>query len=158
MAESSFASRYNLDAIEDAYARWQVDPAAVDESWRLFFEGFQLGLQTPALPPPDGRTQTGVVRLIDAYRDLGHFLANLDPLSEPKTSYPLLELHQFGLDESDLDRTFDTHYFVGLPAGDASRAAQGPPRNVLRQHRRRVHAHPGHGHPPLAPGANGAAP
>ena len=108
MAESSFASRYNLDAIEDAYARWQVDPAAVDESWRLFFEGFELGLQTPALPPPDGRTQTGVVRLIDAYRDLGHFLAHLDPLSEPKTSYPLLELSEFGLDETDLDRTFDT--------------------------------------------------
>jgi 2-oxoglutarate dehydrogenase E1 component len=115
MAEPSFATRWNVDAIETAYARWQADPSAVDESWRLFFEGFQLGLQAPAAPPPDGRTQTGVVRLIDAYRDLGHFIADLDPLAETRTSHPLLELPQFGLDESDLDRTFDTHYFVGLP-------------------------------------------
>jgi 2-oxoglutarate dehydrogenase E1 component len=115
MAEPSFATRWNVDAIETAYARWREDPGTVDESWQLFFEGFQLGLQAPATPPPDGRTQTGVVRLIDAYRDLGHFIADVDPLAETRTSHPLLELPQFGLDESDLDRVFDTHYFVGLP-------------------------------------------
>src|SRR5229473_271575 len=89
MAEPSFATRWNVDAIEAAYARWQADPSAVDESWRIFFEGFQLGLQAPAAPPADGRTQTGVVRLIDAYRDLGHFIADVDPLAETRTSHPL---------------------------------------------------------------------
>jgi 2-oxoglutarate dehydrogenase E1 component len=115
MIQPSIATRWNLDAIEAAYRQWQQNPAAVDGSWRVFFEGFELGLQTPARPALDGRTQTGVVRLIDAYRDLGHFLAQLDPLSEAKSSYPLLELSEFGLDQSDLNRAFDTHYFVGLP-------------------------------------------
>jgi 2-oxoglutarate dehydrogenase E1 component len=87
----------------------------VDESWRLFFEGFELGVGRLATPALDSRCQTGIVRLIDAYRDLGHFIAHLDPLSEPRTSHELLELSEFGLDAADLDRTFDTSPFVGLP-------------------------------------------
>ena len=115
MMHATPATRWNLDAIESAYENWQRDPASVDASWRLFFEGFELGVGRLATPALDARCQTGVVRLIDAYRDLGHFLANLDPLSPPKTSYALLELSEFGLDDSDLDKTFDTSPFVGLP-------------------------------------------
>jgi 2-oxoglutarate dehydrogenase E1 component len=113
MSRATFATRWNLDAIEDAHQRWRQDPASVDASWRSFFEGFELGAGRGA--PGDSGTQTGLVRLIDAYRDLGHFLAHLDPLSEPPRTYPLLELSEFGLTPADLDRTFDTSYFVGLP-------------------------------------------
>jgi 2-oxoglutarate dehydrogenase E1 component len=115
MTPASFANRSNLAAIEAAYQRWRENPASVEESWRLFFEGFELGSGRTPLPAVSSGTQTSIVRLIDAYRDLGHFLAHLDPLSEPKTSYPLLELSEFGLNESDLDRVFDTSHFVGLP-------------------------------------------
>src|SRR5262249_48220278 len=118
MSHGTVANRSNLDAIETAYQRWRQDPASVDESWRNFFEGFELGMASRPAPaaPPDGRGQTGVVRLIYAYRDLGHFLAHLDPLSDPRASHPLLELSEFGLTEADLDRTFDTSPFLGLPA------------------------------------------
>jgi 2-oxoglutarate dehydrogenase E1 component len=115
MIRASAATRWNLDAIESAYQSWQRDPTSVDDSWRLFFEGFELGVGRLATPALDARCQTGVTRLIDAYRDLGHFLAHLDPLSPPKTSYALLELSEFGLDAADLDKTFDTSPFVGLP-------------------------------------------
>ncbi|MBY0527088.1 MAG: 2-oxoglutarate dehydrogenase E1 component [Gemmataceae bacterium] len=114
MGSTSFATRWNLDAIEDAYQRWRQDPRSVDESWRSFFEGFELGAGR-AESSLDTRRQIGVIRLIDAYRDLGHFLAHLDPLSDPRTSYPLLELSEFGLSEADLDRSFDTSTFLGLP-------------------------------------------
>jgi 2-oxoglutarate dehydrogenase E1 component len=109
-----FATRWNTGALETAYERWRTDPRSVDESWRLFFEGFELGRGA------DGRqtrVQTDIVRLIDGYRDLGHFLAHLDPLSERKSSYPLLELSEFGLSAADLDRPFDTHHFLGLSQG-----------------------------------------
>jgi 2-oxoglutarate dehydrogenase E1 component len=115
MTHGTFATRWNLDAVEAAYQRWQQDPNSVDASWRLFFEGFELGAAHAAVPAADSRAQSGVFRLINAYRNLGHFLARLDPLSEPRTSHPLLSLAQFGLEEGDLDHVFDTSMFVGLP-------------------------------------------
>jgi len=114
MSTPSSATRWNLDAIEDAYQRWRQSPAQVDDSWRLFFEGYELGAD-PATAALDAHAQTGVIRLIHAYRDLGHFLAHLDMFSEARKSHPQLELSEFGLSEDDLDRTFDTSPFAGMP-------------------------------------------
>jgi 2-oxoglutarate dehydrogenase E1 component len=115
MTRATPATRWNLDAIESAYKQWQQDPGSVDESWRHFFEGFELGVGRSAAPAAESRSQTAIVRLIDAYRDLGHFVAQLDPLGEPRKTHSLLELSEFGLDQGDLDRTFDTSHFAGLP-------------------------------------------
>jgi len=117
MNSSTIATRWNLAALEPAYERWRRDPNSVDPEWRLFFEGFELGAATPGGEGLQARAQTDIVRLIDAYRDLGHFQAHLDPLSDQKSSYPLLDLSEFGLAEADLDRTFDTHHFLGLSRG-----------------------------------------
>jgi len=46
----------------------------------------------------------GVFDLIHSYRELGHLIANLDPLGENQTSHPLLELSEFGFNEQDLNR------------------------------------------------------
>ena len=120
MSVVRFATRWNLDAIEAAYRRWQADPTSVDESWRLFFEGFELGSDGAhplSAAGGDAQAQAAVVRLIQGYRDLGHFLARLDPLGEPRKIHPQLELSAFGLDENDLDRTFHAGNFLGLPQG-----------------------------------------
>src|SRR5262249_38757666 len=120
MNRLGFATRWNLDAIEAAYQRWLQDPDSVDESWRLFFEGFELGSDGAhplATAGTDAQAQAAVVRLVQAYRDLGHFLARLDPLGEPRKSHPQLELAAFGLDQSDLERTFSSGNFLGLPQG-----------------------------------------
>jgi 2-oxoglutarate dehydrogenase E1 component len=115
MSSPSFATRWNLDVIESAYQRWQTDPTSVDERWRLFFEGFELGSAGGGPQQAEGGGQVGIDQLIYAYRSLGHLLARLDPLSEARPSHPLLQLSEFGLSEKDLDRTFDTSDFVGLP-------------------------------------------
>ena len=115
-----FATRWNLDAIEAAYRRWQKDPASVDDSWRLFFEGFELGSDGAHPLSAAGGDAPGSSRRRpphSAYRDLGHFLARLDPLGEPRKSHPQLELAAFGLDDADLDRTFHASNFLGLPQG-----------------------------------------
>jgi 2-oxoglutarate dehydrogenase E1 component len=112
MANGSVALFENLEAIEAAYRSWRQDPDSVDESWRWFFEGFDLG--AARTPPAGDSRQNSVVRVIYAYRDLGHFLAHLDPLNEAPTSYPLLELSEFDLTEADLDRTFNAAPFRGL--------------------------------------------
>src|SRR5262245_55301818 len=117
MSHGTVATTANLEAIDAAYQRWRHDPESVDPSWRYFFEGFELGAARPAAPataPADGASQTGVVRLIYAYRALGHFIAHLDPLSDVRPSHPQLELAEYGLSEADLGRVVDTQPFKGL--------------------------------------------
>ena len=113
MERSTVANRANLNLIEDLYQRWLNDSSSVEASWRFFFEGYDLGRDPggPATGPADpgaARSQAAVTRLIDAYREFGHYLADLDPLklTPPRTTHELLELSAFGLSESDLDQVF----------------------------------------------------
>jgi 2-oxoglutarate dehydrogenase E1 component len=114
MSETSLASRWNLDVVEATYEQWQRDPSSVDEKWRIFFEGFELG-ESGGARLAKSQGLSGVVQLISTYRDLGHLIAHLDPLNDPPPAdFPLLELSEFGLRPEDLDRTFDASPFVGL--------------------------------------------
>jgi 2-oxoglutarate dehydrogenase E1 component len=121
MTRTTVAKRANLDLIEDYYDRWQKDPESVDPSWRNFFEGYDLGrfLAIPSTAEGDGRSHAqappqeavkAVTRLVDAYREMGHYLADLDPLklTPRRKSHEELELSAFGLSEADLDRDFFT--------------------------------------------------
>src|SRR4051812_35573955 len=129
MNRSTVANRWNLDLIEDYYRRWRDDPASVEETWRYFFEGYELadGHAPPAargeaVDLVDAEAQAAVTRLIDGYREIGHYLANLDPLKLPPrvASHEELELSRFGLTEAHLDCTFFTRL-------------TDPPRATLRQ-------------------------
>ncbi len=126
----SFPPRANADLIEAAYRNWLDNPDSVDPTWRGFFQGFMLGnggAATPgaivsALAGADGAgatltdslKQSQVHSLIYHYRSIGHLQARLDPLSPPPAPTPRLSLAEFGLEEADLDRTFDVgHYLDG---------------------------------------------
>src|SRR3954452_24470311 len=85
MNRSTVANRWNLDLIEENHQRWRNDPTSVDETWRIFFEGYELGHSGDGIAGVDvdqdaARAQAAVTRLIDAYRETGHYLADLDPL------------------------------------------------------------------------------
>src|SRR4051794_12822754 len=98
MSNGTAATRDNLEALEALYRQWSRDPGSVDESWRYFSQGFELALarNAAATDATDGRCHTAFTRLVYRYRELGHFLARLDPLNEPRPSYPLLELSEVG--------------------------------------------------------------
>jgi 2-oxoglutarate dehydrogenase E1 component len=113
MERATFASPANLSLIEDYYLRWQKDPSSVDASWRIFFEGYELGHEPRGttrdhLDLDAARAQAAVTRLIDAYREFGHYLADLDPLKlKPRNkTFELLEPTAFGLTDTDLERVF----------------------------------------------------
>src|SRR5712691_6664263 len=118
----SFATRGNLDLIEENYRRWQKNPESVDSSWSAFFEGFELG-ELPqrngaATAPPETRAgaregvlQTRVDGLVYAYRTLGHTIAQLDPLAEQRLQNPLLSLRELGFSEKDLDLRVSSKFF-----------------------------------------------
>jgi len=97
-----FLSRANASYVEAMYQRYQADPATVPDDWALFFAGFDYAASPlpafrvhrargpiPAaasvatdLPAP-GSPAAQVFGLVSAYREFGHLVARLDPLSEP---------------------------------------------------------------------------
>ena len=117
--------------LEENYEQWRINPKSVDANWQAFFEGFELGSQlepdlasknnsngkasktnlndpTPALPVVDPMQQGRLSHLLFAYRMLGHYIANLDPLGFNKRELPELELHNFKFTDADLDREFNS--------------------------------------------------
>lgn len=59
----------------------------------------------------DPMKQAAVARLIQAWRERGHLVADLDPLGVPRTSHPDLEPSTHGLTIWDLDRSFHAGSF-----------------------------------------------
>jgi 2-oxoglutarate dehydrogenase E1 component len=117
-----FATRANLDLLEENYERWQKDPESLDSSWLAFFEGFELGdlkmrngaAALSAAPPAelgDQPLQTRVDGLVYAYRTLGHTIARIDPLAEKRPQNPLLSLRELGFSEKDLDLVVSSKFF-----------------------------------------------
>jgi 2-oxoglutarate dehydrogenase E1 component len=103
----------NADFIDAQYRRWLADPDSVPRDWQFFFKGFTMAGAGEA----DGagaRRLSRVADLIRRYRDLGHLLACMDPLSACPTEHPLLALEAVGLETADLRREFSAGRF-GLP-------------------------------------------
>src|SRR5689334_16359047 len=85
MQRTSAANQFNIGLIEDYYQRWLADPSSVDGSWRLFFEGYDLGRDPRGRAGEEvdldaAQAQAAVTALVNAYREFGHYLADLDPL------------------------------------------------------------------------------
>ncbi|MDP2139099.1 MAG: 2-oxoglutarate dehydrogenase E1 component [Candidatus Didemnitutus sp.] len=122
MNHVNFSERANAALVEELYQQWLAQPDSVDASWRAFFQGFSMGSEGRTLSgeatPGDVciLKQSQVDSLIYHYRSIGHIDSHLDPLSGPPAPSPRLSLEAFGLEESDLDRTFETgHYRGGSP-------------------------------------------
>ncbi|MCB2154069.1 2-oxoglutarate dehydrogenase E1 component [bacterium] len=138
---------WNPEYMEALYNQWRQDPQSVTEEWRAFFQGFELGQSFAVEAPQESGAsadeieesaverlhtheeltqfewlQAQVDSLIYHYRDVGHLIAQLDPLGRNRESHALLELAAFGLDESHLDMQFH-----------ADKLLWGPPRMTLRE-------------------------
>ena len=124
-----FSPAINSDFIDAQYRLWKRDPDLVTREWGIFFEGFELGVS------PGRETegfcdlnqvlkQARVQELIHRYRDLGHLLTCVDPLSPCPTEHPLLELSAVGLSDADLDLAFYSE--------DPGRTERRPLREILR--------------------------
>jgi 2-oxoglutarate dehydrogenase E1 component len=103
----------NLNFLDAQYQSYKQDPKSVSREWRVFFYGFEIADQRGGMDAddPHGPQSVQVAELIQRYRDLGHLLACLDPLSACPTTHPLLELDAFGLSSEDLSKRFSTPQF-----------------------------------------------
>src|SRR5438128_1940048 len=110
-------ARANPEYVDALYREYLRDPTAVDEGWALVFAGFDLALRDGA------RAGGSVAELVHAYRELGHLVADLDPLGGSPREHPLLRLSELGFTERDLDRVVDWAPFKG--------SARGPLRDLI---------------------------
>ena len=122
--------------IEGLYEDYLAAPTSVAPAWRTYFDGLQsmpgiahetphspvrhtfLNLSAASIAMTQGtdasRKQVAVLQLINAHRFLGVRIADLDPLARhAKPVVPELDPAHYGLDESDMDATFDTGSLVG---------------------------------------------
>jgi 2-oxoglutarate dehydrogenase E1 component len=120
----------NSGYVAELLDRYLRNPESVDENWRSYFQSRLSG--QPGLPPANGNGTTNgraaiqiaerpsqtamslaevqgrVSQLINAYRARGHLFARVDPLRLEAAAPPQLELANFDLAETDLDRSFST--------------------------------------------------
>lgn len=127
----SFATHSeNAEYIEALYGQYQRDPSAVPQEWQHFFRGFEFGFARSATPSESTEAAAqsieisegllvleGVQALVQAYRQMGHFVARLDPLGHNRQHLPLLDLVEFGLAEEDLDKSVGNGGFLGRTDG-----------------------------------------
>src|SRR5512139_1648090 len=100
--------------LEQHYRLWREHPEQLSSDWRAFFEGFDLAREFPGTDYELAVKTSAVDSLIYRYRDLGHRQAWTNPLDEePPAPLPDLMLAAFGLDEADLERTFQPLRYPG---------------------------------------------
>ncbi len=122
-----FVNRANADYIDRLYQQYRKDPRSVDDQWKAFFAGFELGQDRstagtvttdtgPASSSADWST-AGIFDLVHSYRELGHFVSKLDPLGHDRPNHPLLELSNFGITTNLLDHAVSGGSYYGWTAG-----------------------------------------
>ncbi len=126
-AALSYLSGGNASYLEDVYQQYLDDPDSVDPTWVAVFRSL-ADRGSPVSAPAGGagavigsqqwtagvaKRQSGVLRLINAYRTRGHQVARTDPLglAEQEPLYDI-ELAANGLTDADLDTVFDTGSFA----------------------------------------------
>jgi 2-oxoglutarate dehydrogenase E1 component len=123
-----FINRANADYIDGLHQQYLKDPESVDAHWQAFFAGFEAAGgrpgqasaafgSNPAAAPTDAVAGVEVTNLVHSFRELGHLIANLDPLGHNRKEHPLLELDQFGLTREDLDKRVTQSDFLGATDG-----------------------------------------
>ena len=121
MTSLDFINRANAEYVEALYEQFRRDPESVDDTWALFFAGFDAARGSNGVQPAQTSTllamrpsqHIGVFDLVHSYRELGHLIADLDPLGHNQLSHPLLEPSEFGFAEGDLTRIVDAPPLAG---------------------------------------------
>ncbi|MBT8229331.1 MAG: 2-oxoglutarate dehydrogenase E1 component, partial [Bacteroidia bacterium] len=123
MKDYSYVFNAHPAFIDDMYAKYNADPNSVDEGWRVFFEGFEFGDLQGATLSENGQSyqisekEFGVLFLINGFRTRGHLLSTTNPIKERRDRKPHLDLEDYHLSESDLDKKFAAGAEIGIPNG-----------------------------------------
>lgn len=139
--QDSYLYAGNAPFIENLYETYLKTPDLVESAWRGYFDALQAGGNgagpdhshlrvqdafselirsrrgvsslSVSHPPVSGDKQAAVLRLIRAYRLLGHLRARVDPIQlRPMPPVPDLDPYFQGLSDADQDTMFSTGTLV----------------------------------------------
>lgn len=118
MLPNSYLSNADVNYIDDLYKQYQSDKTSVDFGWQKFFEGFDFGsgknMPGSTAISEDALKEINVLNLINAYRTRGHLFTKTNPVRERRQYKPTLDISNFGLNETDLEKSFNAGHELGL--------------------------------------------
>lgn len=108
----------DVNAIDALYQRYRTHPEDLDESWQLFFRGFEFSKtdysDNGTVVDENFAKEFRVMHLIHDYRARGHLFTQTNPVRSRRPYSPSLDLENYGLAESDLDLVFQAGKELGL--------------------------------------------
>ncbi|MFP4556759.1 MAG: 2-oxoglutarate dehydrogenase E1 component [Bacteroidales bacterium] len=115
MSSNSFLSNIDPKVLDKLYQDYKTNPDSVDESWKSFFQGFELARSSYGSPSDTVfDAEVKVLNLIDAYRKRGHLFTKTNPVRTRRTYSPTLDIENFGLSQSDLETKFQAGKQLGI--------------------------------------------
>jgi 2-oxoglutarate dehydrogenase E1 component len=120
MDRFSLVGNHEIGAIEELYNSYLQNPKDIDESWRNFFEGFELARKSydsqslELIDKSQLEKEFGILNLINGYRQRGHLFTRTNPVRRRRQYTPTLDYKNFGLQESDLNSIFEAGKEIGI--------------------------------------------
>ncbi|MGQ1783741.1 MULTISPECIES: 2-oxoglutarate dehydrogenase E1 component [unclassified Saccharicrinis] len=116
MEEFSFVGNSEIETIEELYQNYLNDPESVDESFRLFFKGFEFARKNYDTTSSGGMLskEFNVANLIHGYRQRGHLFTKTNPVRSRRQYFPTLDIENFGLEKADLEKEFEAGSKLGI--------------------------------------------
>ena len=115
MDKYSYINNAHPEYVDQMYKTYLDNPDSVDESWRMFFTGYQYGqngedtetILDDKITTKRALKELAVINLINAYRTRGHLFTHTNPVRERRLHTPNLDLENFHLKEGDLDTVYE---------------------------------------------------
>ncbi|MEK7718978.1 MAG: 2-oxoglutarate dehydrogenase E1 component [Bacteroidota bacterium] len=120
MDKFSLVGNQEISAIEELYKNYLENPVNVEQTWRNFFEGFELARQSyqevAVSAADENRIQKEfrILNLINGYRQRGHLFTRTNPVRKRRTYSPTLDYKNFNLEEEDLNSVFHAGNEIGI--------------------------------------------
>jgi len=120
----SFLNSSDPELLDELYQTYLENPEKLEQGWKNFFAGFEFAGKNYPASKTNANIVPGefkVINLINAYRQRGHLFTKTNPVRTRRTYSPNLDIEQFGLAKSDLNKKFSAGHEIGI--GEASLAA-----------------------------------
>lgn len=119
MDKYSYLSNATPESIDDLYQQYLSAPAAMEEGWRKFFDGFEFArinydIKPGGAVPQEFLKEFKVMALINGYRQRGHLFTKTNPVVDRRKYSPTLDIENFGLEKTDLNTVFQAGTEIGI--------------------------------------------